>query len=276
MQVHELFDRDTHTLTYLVYDVRSGDAVVIDPVLGFEPATGATNTRAADELVALTDDLGLSVYLILETHAHADHVSASPYLRRRLRAPIAIGEHICDVQRTFEARLELPCSPATDGRQFDRLLRDGDVLAAGTLSIEVIATPGHTSACVTYKIDDAIFTGDALFVEDYGVGRCDFPGGSADDLYTSVHDKLYALPDDTRVFVGHDYQPGGRPLRFQTTLGASKRQNVLLRGSTTRDEFVQARRARDARLAPPRLLVESVTRNVFPDLAEANRPGRAP
>jgi glyoxylase-like metal-dependent hydrolase (beta-lactamase superfamily II) len=275
MQVHELFDRDTQTLTYLVYDVRSGDAVVIDPVLGFDQATGATNTRAADEVVVLADDLGLRVFFVLETHAHADHVSASPYLRRQLSAPIAIGERICDVQREFETRLGLPVSPACDGRQFDRLLHDGDRLAAGTLSVAVIATPGHTSACVTYKIDNAIFTGDALFVEDYGVGRCDFPGGSADDLYTSVHDKLYALPDDTRVYVGHDCQPGGRPLRFQTTLGASKRGNVLLRGSTTRDEFVQARRARDARLAPPRLLVESVTRNVFPDLAEASRRGRA-
>lgn len=150
----------------------------------------------------------------------------------------------------------------TDGSQFDRLLRDGETFSAGSLRIEVIPTPGHTPACSSYRIGDAVFTGDALFIEDYGTGRTDFPGGSADALYTSVHDRLYALPDETRVFVGHDYQPGGRPLRWETTIGSSKAANVQLRMDTSREEFVKLRTQRDAKLDAPRLLYPSVQVNI--------------
>lgn len=166
------------------------------------------------------------------------------------------------MQKVFRDVFDLPPSFSVDGSQFDRLFDDGEKFSAGTLSLEVIATPGHTPACVTYKIDDAVFTGDALFVEDYGTGRCDFPAGSADALYTSVHEKLYGLPDATRVFVGHDYQPNGRPLRYETTIGASKERNIQLRAGTTRSDFVSMRTARDATLSAPRLLYPSVQVNV--------------
>lgn len=166
------------------------------------------------------------------------------------------------MQKAFQHVFDLGAALATDGSQFDRLIRDGDELRAGTLTVGVISTPGHTPACVTYKIGDAIFTGDALFIEDYGTGRCDFPSGSADELYTSVHDKLYRLPDDTRVFVGHDYQPGQRELRFATTIGVSKRANIQLRTGTTREDFVRFRKERDATLKAPHLLFPSVQLNV--------------
>jgi glyoxylase-like metal-dependent hydrolase (beta-lactamase superfamily II) len=204
----------------------------------------------------------LNVHWVLETHAHADHLSSSQLLRRELDAKVAIGERIKEVQETFKGIIDLPADFATDGSQFDMLLSDGEAFAAGALVIEVIATPGHTPACVTFKIGDAIFTGDALFMEDYGTGRCDFPRDSADELYTSVHDKLYALPSETRVFVGHDYQPDGRTLRYETTIGVSKRSNIQLKAETSRETYVRFRKQRDATLAAPRLLFPSVQVNV--------------
>jgi len=200
---HEaFFDPATFTLTFLVFDPATRDAVVIDPVLDYDQLASQTSTASADKVIAFAEARGLNLRWVLETHAHADHLSASQYLKRRLGAQVAIGERIREVQATFKAVLDMPGSFATDGSQFDRLLRDKETLEAGSLKIEVIATPGHTPACVTFKIDDAVFTGDALFMEDYGTGRCDFPRGSADELYTSVHDRLYQLPDATRVFVG--------------------------------------------------------------------------
>jgi glyoxylase-like metal-dependent hydrolase (beta-lactamase superfamily II) len=174
------------------------------------------------------------------------------------------------VQRTFQQVFDLGETLVTDGSQFDRLAKAGEMLLAGALEIEVIPTPGHTPACVSYKISDAVFTGDALFVEDYGTGRCDFPGGSAEQLYTSVHERLYSLPDSTRIFVGHDYQPGGRPLRFETTIGASKKGNVQLKAETSRESFVEFRQARDATLQPPRLIFPSVQLNI--DAGRLPRP----
>jgi glyoxylase-like metal-dependent hydrolase (beta-lactamase superfamily II) len=213
---------------------------------------------------------GLRLHYVLETHAHADHLSGSQYLKRRFDAKVGIGARIRDVQKVFADVFDLGASFAVDGSQFDQLFQDGERVRAGTLAIEIIATPGHTPACVTYKIEDAVFTGDALFIEDYGTGRCDFPSGSADALYTSVHDRLYALPDATRVFVGHDYQPGARPLRFETTIGKSKEANIQLRASTPREEFVKMRTERDAKLAAPRLLYPSVQVNV--DAGRLPRP----
>jgi len=261
-QLETFYDPATFTLTYLAYDAQSRDAVVIDPVLDYDPLASQTSTESADKVVAFVQGKCLNLRWILETHAHADHLSASRYLKRKLGARVAIGERIREVQSTFKGVFELPDSFRVDGGQFDRLLRDGETLEAGSLKIEVIATPGHTPACVTFKIDDAVFTGDALFMEDFGTGRCDFPRGSADELYSSIHGRLYALPDATRVFVGHDYQPGGRELKYETTIGASKRRNVQLTIETTREQFVQFRTARDATLTQPRLLFPSVQVNV--------------
>jgi glyoxylase-like metal-dependent hydrolase (beta-lactamase superfamily II) len=212
---------------------------------------------------------GLRVHAVFETHAHADHLSGSQYLRTRFGARVAIGRRITEVQQTFRPLFGNPI--AVDGSQFDVLLDDYARVQAGTLCVEVLPTPGHTPACVSLKVEDAVFTGDALFIEDYGTGRCDFPRGDAEALYHSVHDVLYTLPDATRVFVGHDYQPNGRALRFETTIGAEKRANVQLSIETTREAFVSFRRTRDAGLAAPRLLFPSVQVNI--DAGRLPAPG---
>ncbi|MEM1416531.1 MAG: MBL fold metallo-hydrolase [Myxococcota bacterium] len=259
--VQAFFDERTFTLTYVAFDPESRDAVVIDPVLDYDPAPSRTWTESVDQVSAFLENEGLQLRLVLETHAHADHLSAAPLLRRRFDAPVVIGEAITRVQETFKPLFDLGPAFATDGSQFDVLLGDGESLDAGTLKVEAIATPGHTPACVTYRIDGALFTGDALFMDDYGTGRCDFPGGSASTLYDSLK-KLYALPDATRVFVGHDYQPGGREARWETTIGASKANNPHLRAGTSKEAFVRAREARDATLAAPKLLFPSVQVNI--------------
>jgi glyoxylase-like metal-dependent hydrolase (beta-lactamase superfamily II) len=262
MQIRPFYDPATYTLTYLVWDPASKDAVVIDPVLDYDPLASQTTTESVDELAAAIEELGLKLRWVLETHAHADHLSSSQILKQRFGAPVAIGARITEVQQTFKHVFDMGSEFATDGSQFDRLLQNGEVLEAGTLKIEVIPTPGHTPACVTFKIEDAIFTGDALFMHDYGTGRCDFPRGSAAALYDSIHDNLYTLPDDTRVFVGHDYQPGGRPVAWETTIGKSKAENPQLRGDTSKQQFVEFREARDKTLRPPRLIFQSVQVNI--------------
>jgi glyoxylase-like metal-dependent hydrolase (beta-lactamase superfamily II) len=275
MQIQQFFEPKTSTLTYVVFDDVSRDAVIIDPVLDYDALTGRMTTGSADALVKFARAERLRVHHVLETHAHADHITAAQHLKRHLDATVVIGAHITDVQRVFHALFDLGDDVPVDGSQFDRLVHDGEVLVAGTLRVEVLATPGHTSACVSYRIADAVFTGDALFIEDAGTGRCDFPAGSADALYRSVHDTLYALPDATRVFVGHDYQPDGRALRFVTTIGASKRSNVQLRASTSREEFVRFRQVRDATLRPPHLLFPSVQLNIDAGrLPRAHKNGR--
>jgi glyoxylase-like metal-dependent hydrolase (beta-lactamase superfamily II)/rhodanese-related sulfurtransferase len=260
MEIKAFFDRDTFTLTYVVFDPSSRDAIVIDPVLDYDVLSSRTSTRSLEAVAAFLQERELILHYVLETHAHADHLTGSKWLADHFGARVAIGERIREVQATFRDVLDLP-HLATDGSQFDRLLADGEALDAGTLRIETIATPGHTPACVTYRIDDALFTGDALFMHDYGTGRCDFPQGSAKSLYDSVQ-KLYAFPDDTRVYPGHDYQPGGRPLAYQTTIGHSKRENPQLRAETTREQFVAMRTTRDKTLQPPRLLYPSVQVNI--------------
>jgi glyoxylase-like metal-dependent hydrolase (beta-lactamase superfamily II) len=262
MNVETFHDPATQTLTYVAFDPKTRDAVIIDPVLDFDPKSGNTSTEALDKVVAFARGNELTVHYVLETHAHADHLSGAQLLTRKLGGKVAIGEKIRLVQKTFRAVFDLPADFAVDGSQFDRLLEDGETLTAGSLEVQTLATPGHTPACMSYRIDDAVFSGDALFLEDYGTGRCDFPLGSADDLYTSVHDKLYALPDDTRVFVGHDYQPGGREVRWETTIAASKKSNPQLRAETPREDFVRMRTERDATLAAPRLLYPSVQVNI--------------
>jgi glyoxylase-like metal-dependent hydrolase (beta-lactamase superfamily II) len=258
MEIRPFFDPETWTLTYVVHEDR--DAIVIDPVLDYDPAASQTSTTSLEKLSAYVLAHDLRVRWVLETHAHADHLSGSQWLARRFDAKVAIGERIREVQQTFKGVFDLPALP-TDGSQFDRLLRDGETIDAGALSVRVIATPGHTPACVTYEIGDALFTGDLIFIEDYGTGRCDFPMGSASDMYDSIQ-KLYAKSDATRVFPGHDYLPGGRELRFMTTIGVEKRENIMLRGDTKKDDFVRARTARDQTLKAPKLIFPSVQVNI--------------
>lgn len=261
MKIQPFFDPDTFTLTYVVFDAATGDAVVVDPVLDYDVFASSTATTSVEKVASFARHHELCIHYVLETHAHADHLSASQWVKQRFGAKIAIGERIREVQHTFKLALDLP-HVMTDGSQFDHLLADGDVIEAGTLRIEVIATPGHTPACVTYRIEDALFTGDALFMHDYGTGRCDFPRGSSEALYDSVVNRLYTLPDTMRVFPGHDYQPGGREVAFQTTIGRSKRENPQLRATTKKAEFIAMRDARDRTLKAPRLLYPSVQINI--------------
>ncbi len=260
MNVETIFDARTFTLTYVVWDDETKDAVVIDPVLDYDPLAVRFFNETNDKVAAVVEQHGLKLHWILETHAHADHISGSQWLKERFGAGIAIGSAISVVQEFFGGLFNRP-DIAAGAATFDKLLDDGEVLKAGSLDVRVIATPGHTPACVTYQVGDALFTGDALFMPDFGTGRCDFPKGSAQQLYASIQ-KLYALPDETRVFVGHDYQPGGRALAFETTIGQSKAENKQLRANTSEAEFVEFRTARDAVLAPPRLIFQSIQANV--------------
>jgi len=260
--IEPFYDPNTSTMTYVVFDPDSRDAVVIDPVLDYDPAASALSYESVNRVTEFLRSRELTLHYVLETHAHADHLSGSQILRGRFPAcKIAIGKDIAKVQKTFKTIFDLPASFATNGSQFDELFREGDVGRAGSLEFRVIATPGHTPACITYQFGDALFVGDTIFMPDMGTGRCDFPAGSAEDLYASIR-KLYELPDHTRMFVGHDYQPGGRDLAFETTVGEQKRSNVQLPGNRTRDEFVRFREQRDATLAAPRLLLQSVQVNV--------------
>lgn len=261
--VKEFFDRATWTLTYVVFDPSTKDAVILDPVWDYDPASSKMTTDSAEKVLDYIKANKLNVHYILETHAHADHVSGSQILKKKIPGvKIGIGARISDVQKVFKTVFNLDPNFKTDGSQFDLLLEEGKTLKAGSLNIETIYTPGHTPACGTYVIGDAVFTGDALFMPDYGTGRCDFPAGSASELYSSVHDKIYKLPDQYRVFVGHDYQPNGRPLAFETTIGEEKRKNIQLNAETTRESFVEFRNNRDKKLAAPRLLLPSVQVNI--------------
>ena len=259
-EIETFYDERTNTLTFVVHDPATRDAVVIDPVLDYDPVTGKTWSESVDRVATFVAGRELKLHYVLETHAHADHLSGSQLLRKKFGAKVAIGDRIREVQETFKPVFDLTSLP-TDGSQFDQLLADGEVVKAGSLKIEVIATPGHTPACLTFKIDDALFTGDALFMDDYGTGRCDFPRGSAEAMFDSIQ-KLYKFPDATRVYPGHDYQPNGREVRWMTTIGASKKNNPQLSATTKREEFVAARQARDKTLDAPRLLYPSVQVNI--------------
>lgn len=275
MEIKAFFDEATYTLTFLVWDPTSKEAVVIDPVLDYDPLSSSTTTTSIDRVSEAIRQKDLKLRWVLETHAHADHLTGSQILKQRHQAKIAIGSKITAVQETFKTIFALDEQFATDGSQFDRLLQEGDLLSVGDLNIEVIETPGHTPACVSYKIGDTVFTGDALFMDDYGTGRCDFPKGNATDMYHSIHEKLYALPDNTRVFVGHDYLPEGRDLAYETTIGKSKERNPQLRQSTSENDFVRLRQSRDKTLSPPRLLFPSIQVNIAAGkLPQANTQGQ--
>lgn len=259
--VRGFFDPATHTVTYLVSDPATGMAAIIDPVLDFDPASARTSTRSIDAVMAALSEAGLTLALVLETHAHADHLTAADHLREAEGVPIGIGVRITEVQAAF-APLFGAVDVTPDGRAFDRLYEDGAQFRIGTMTVEVMHTPGHTAACVSYRIGDAVFTGDTLFMPDYGTARTDFPGGDARTLYRSIQ-RLLALPEDTRVFVGHDYLPEGRTdIRFETTVGAQRHGNVHVGGGVTEAAYVKMREARDATLGAPRLILPSLQTNI--------------
>lgn len=262
IQIKEFFDKATWTLTYVVWDELTRDAIVIDPVMDYDPAASKTSEDSVKPVIAFLRGKELKLHYVLETHAHADHLSGSQILKREFPAVrVAIGEKITKVQEVFKPVFDLPESFKTDGSQFDRLLKDGEELKAGSIAVKTIFTPGHTPACASYLIDGNLFVGDALFMPDLGTGRCDFPAGSATDLYRSIHDRLYRLPDETKVYAGHDY-PNGRELKFVTTLTEEKKGNIQLKAETTMDDFVRFRTERDRQLTAPRLLLPSVQVNI--------------
>jgi glyoxylase-like metal-dependent hydrolase (beta-lactamase superfamily II) len=251
----------TCTVTYVVYDASSGDAVVIDPVLDLDTTPWRTSTDSVNQLVQFIKEHQLKVHWVLDTHVHADHITGAGELKKRLHAPVAIGARICDVQEVFKKAFNLGDGFPTDGSQFDRLLNDGDVVEAGSLKLNVLHTPGHTPACCTFHIGDALFTGDVLFMPDVGVARCDFPNGSPEDLYRSIKQRLYGFPNSTRVFVGHDY-PNKRGFQYQTTIGQSKAFNCDLPNGIGEQEFVARIHKRDSALPAPRLLFPSLQVNI--------------
>jgi glyoxylase-like metal-dependent hydrolase (beta-lactamase superfamily II) len=263
MDIKAFFDPATYTLTYVVSDPATKDAVIIDPVLDYDPAASATDTHSVEEVIRFVRDQGLQVHFILETHAHADHLSSSQRLKAEFpHAILAIGSRITQVQALFKGLFNLPAGFPADGSQFDRLLEDEEQVQAGSLSFKVMHAPGHTPADAVYLFGDALFTGDVMFMPDFGTGRCDFPGGSAEAMYDSITHLYEALPDDTRVFVGHDYQPGGRDLAYETTIGEEKQSNVQLPAGRNREEFIRFRTERDRTLSAPRLLLPSVQINI--------------
>ena len=273
-RVHAQFDEATHTVSYVVWDPTTCRAAIIDPMLDYDHRTGRVSHRSADDLLGFVADQGLSVDWVLETHAHADHLSAAPYLKEKTGAPIGIGARITEVQRTFAPVFGLD-DVSGDGREFDRLLRDGDTIALGGLQVEVMHTPGHTPACVSYRIGEAVFVGDTLFMPDYGTARADFPGGDARTLYRSIH-RLLALPDATRLYLCHDYKAPGRDhFAWETTVGEEKTRNIHVGAGVDEASFVAMREARDATLAAPVLLLPSLQVNIRAGrLPDPDRDGR--
>jgi glyoxylase-like metal-dependent hydrolase (beta-lactamase superfamily II) len=261
-EVTSFFDDATNTITYVVRDPLGMACAIIDSVLDFDYASGRTDTKSADAVVAFVRDKGYRVDWLLETHVHADHLSAAPYLQERLGGKIGIGRNITIVQDTFGKVFNEGTEFQRDGSQFDQLFGEGDSVHIGQLRVDVLHTPGHTPACLTYVIGDAAFVGDTLFMPDFGTARCDFPGGSAETLWESVQ-KILHLPDETRIFVGHDYKAEGRDhYAWETTVGAQKAANVHIGGGKSREEFVKMRTTRDAKLAMPRLIVPSLQVNM--------------
>jgi len=260
-QISAFFDEPTNTVSYLVADPETRAAAVIDPVLDYDPASGSASTRSAEKILVAADEQGLSIGLVLETHPHADHLTAASFLKERTGARVGIGAGICAVQQTFGPKFaadDVTC----DGSDFDLLLEDGQRLALGNLTIEVMATPGHTPACVSYKAGDAVFVGDTLFMPDYGTARCDFPGGCAHRLYGSIQ-RLLALPPETRLFMCHDYKAPGRDVyAWETTVGEERAHNVHLGAGVCEETYAAMRQARDAKLAMPKLLLPAIQVNI--------------
>jgi glyoxylase-like metal-dependent hydrolase (beta-lactamase superfamily II) len=261
--VKSFFDEATFTVSHVVRDPGSRAAAIIDSVLDYDPAAGRTANTSADALIDYVKSEDLEVRWLLETHAHADHLSAAPYLQERLGGQLAIGHEILTVQEVFGKIFNEGTEFRRDGSQFDQLFNDGDRFSIGGLEATVLHVPGHTPACLAYVIGDAVFLGDTLFMPDYGTARCDFPGGDARTLYRSIH-RLTSLPDETRVFLCHDYKapPGRTEFAWQTTIGAERTGNIHVRDGVTEDEFVAMRTQRDATLSMPRLILPSVQVNM--------------
>ena len=259
--VHAFFDPDTWSLTYIVQDPNSGSCAIVDPVLDYEAASGQTTTESADEVVAKVEAENLTVEWILETHVHADHLSAAPYLQKRLGGKIGIGAHITEVQNIFGNLFNAEPEFHRNGSQFNQLFADGDTFAIGGLTVTAMHTPGHTPACMTYYIGDSLFVGDTLFMPDFGTARCDFPGGNASALYQSIQ-RLFTLPPETRIFMCHDYMPNGREMQYETTVGEQKKFNIHLHDGISQEEFVTMRSAKDKTLSMPALMLPSVQVNM--------------
>ncbi|MAW81008.1 MAG: MBL fold metallo-hydrolase [Parvularcula sp.] len=260
--VKTFFDEDTFTASHVVSDPATKKAAVIDSVLDFDPASGTTTTKSADEIIAYVRDEGLTVDWILETHVHADHLTAAPYLKETLGGKTAIGDKIDVVQATFAKVFNAEAAFKRDGSQFDKLFADGETFKVGEIDAYVIHTPGHTPACSTIVIGDAGFVGDTLFMPDYGTARCDFPGGDARTLYRSIQN-IFALPPETRLFMCHDYKaPDRDQFVWETTVAEEREKNIHVRDGITEDEFVEMREARDKTLAMPRLILPSVQVNM--------------
>mgnify|MGYP006199078889 CR=1 FL=1 len=260
-QVHGLFDEATWTVTYVVHNGPGTPAAIIDSVLDYDPKSGRTRTASADKVIDYVQANDLKVEWILETHAHADHLSAAPYLKKKLGGRIGIGGRITQVQQVFKAVFNLEPGFRVDGSQFDHLVADGERFTIGRLQAEVLAVPGHTPACAAYHVGDAVFVGDTLFMPDVGTARCDFPGGDAKTLYASTR-QLLSLPGDTRLFMCHDYPPSDRPVAFESTVAEQRANNIHVHDGVTEDQFVAMRTARDATLDMPTLILPAVQVNI--------------
>ncbi|MDO9450427.1 MAG: MBL fold metallo-hydrolase [Rugosibacter sp.] len=259
--IHPLYDAITGTITYIVFDAPGGHAAIIDPVLDYDPKSGRTRTHLANQVIDFVRQQQLTTDWILETHAHADHLSAARYLQTTLGGHIGIGEHVAQVQGVFKKMFNLEADFAVDGSQFDHLFADNESFQVGQLTGRALYVPGHTPADIAYQFDDAVFVGDTLFMPDVGSARCDFPGGDAATLYQSVQ-KLFALPETTRLFMCHDYPPSDRAPAWETTVAEQRRKNIHLHDHIDQAEFVRIRQARDATLDMPVLILPSVQVNI--------------
>ncbi|WP_151446610.1 MBL fold metallo-hydrolase [Lacisediminimonas profundi] len=260
-QVQAFFDPATWTVSYVVFDAPGGHCALVDSVLDYDAKSGRTKTTSADQLIQFVKEQGLTVDWILETHAHADHLSAAPYLRRALGGKIAIGGNITQVQNVFKGIFNLEPEFHPDGKQFDHLFQDGEVFAIGQLTAQAMSVPGHTPACMAYQVDDAVFVGDTFFMPDVGTARCDFPGGNAQTLYRSMR-KLLSLPPETRLFMCHDYPPAERQAQWETTVAEQRARNIHIHDGVSEEDFVALRTKRDALLAMPVLILPSVQVNI--------------
>ena len=260
-QVHGIFDKATWTVTYVVHNGPGTDCAIIDSVLDYDPKSGRTHTTSADLVVDYVKAHQLKVQWILETHAHADHLSAAPYLKQHLGGKTAIGQKITQVQKVFKSIFNLEPEFKQDGSQFDHLMADDETFAIGQLTGKVLSVPGHTPACVAYQIGDAVFVGDTLFMPDVGTARCDFPGGDASTLYASIG-KILSLPAQTRLFMCHDYPPTDRPVAFETTVAEQKAKNIHVHDGVSQAQFVAMRTQRDATLEMPVLILPAVQINI--------------
>ena len=258
--VKAFFDPQTWTYTYVVYESKGSPCIVIDSVLNYDPKSGRTKTHSADEVISFIKDNQLQLEWILETHAHADHLTAAPYIQEKLGGKIAIGDHITTVQSVFKGVFNLD-DVAVDGSQFDVLIKEGEPIAFGNLSFKALYVPGHTPACMAYEIGNSIFVGDTLFMPDVGTARCDFPGGSASNLYRSIQ-SILKYPPSTKLYMCHDYPPNGRPPEYQSTVADQKKSNIHVHDGVTEEQFVAMRNKRDAGLEMPVLILPSIQVNI--------------